>query len=204
LPRRDGAKESVIAIYQVFQTKDEPITLGLGNDAIWKRFWLAMDEPSFINDAKYASNADRRKLRKELVQEIQERLLKHPKTYWLDLFQNNNIPAGPINRLDQISSDAEMHERGMFYSIENNSTSIPQVGLGIQIDGKQSFCNKPPPKLGADTSAVLNKWLHLSDDEIEHLVSKNIHFRYNKIKQRLKMTFETILMRKTVLLELLL
>ena len=176
LPRRDGAKESVIAIYQVFQTADEPITLGLGNDAIWKRFWSAMGEPAFINDAQYTSNADRRKLRKELVQEIQERLLKLPKSYWLDLFQNNNIPAGPINRLDQISSDSEMHERGMFYSIDNNSTAIPQVGLGIQIDGKQSFCHKPPPALGADTSIVLDKWLHLSHQEIESLISKNIIF----------------------------
>ena len=176
LPRRDGAKESVISIYQVFQTADEPITLGLGNDAIWKRFWSAMGEPAFINDAQYTSNADRRKLRKELVQEIQERLLKQPKSYWLDLFQNNNIPAGPINRLDQISSDSEMHERGMFYSIDNNSTAIPQVGLGIQIDGKQSFCHKPPPALGADTSIVLDKWLHLSHQEIEYLISKNIIF----------------------------
>lgn len=45
LPRRDGAKDSVIAIYQVFQTEDEPITLGLGNDSIWKRFWRRLRSP---------------------------------------------------------------------------------------------------------------------------------------------------------------
>ena len=176
LPRRDGAKESVIAIYQVFQTADEPITLGLGNDAIWKRFWSALNEPEYVNDPKYTSNADRRKLRQQLVQAIQERLLKQPKSYWLDLFQSNNIPAGPINRLDQISSDSEMHERGMFYSLNNKSSEIPQVGLGIQIDGQQSFCSKPPPKLGADTSMILEKWLNLSNLEIENLISKNIIF----------------------------
>ena len=176
LPRRDGAKESVIAIYQVFQTADEPITLGLGNDAIWKRFWSALNDPEYINDPKYTSNADRRKLRQQLVQAIQERLLKQPKAYWLDLFQSNNIPAGPINRLDQISSDAEMFQRGMFYSLNNKSSEIPQVGLGIQIDGQQSFCSKPPPKLGADTSMILEKWLNLSNLEIENLISKNIIF----------------------------
>lgn len=176
LPRRDGAKESVIAIYQVFQTADEPITLGLGNDAIWKRFWSALNEPEYVNDPKYTSNADRRKLRQQLVQAIQERLLKQPKAYWLDLFQSNNIPAGPINRLDQISSDAEMFQRGMFYSLNNKSSEIPQVGLGIQIDGQQSFCSKPPPKLGADTSMILEKWLNLSNVEIENLISKSIIF----------------------------
>lgn len=174
LPRRDGAKDSVIAIYQVFQTADEPITLGLGNDAIWKRFWLAMDEPHFISDDQYQSNAHRRLLRQELVGQIQERLVKQPKNHWLTLFQKNNIPAGPINRLDQISSDPEMHNRGMFYGVNKGGSVIPQVGLGIQIDGEQSFCNKPPPTLGEDTRAVLKSWLSLSNDNINELINTNI------------------------------
>ena len=174
LPRRDGAKDSVIAIYQVFQTADEPITLGLGNDAIWKRFWLAMDEPHFISDDQYQSNAHRRLLRHELVVQIQERLIKQPKNHWLTLFQKNNIPAGPINRLDQISADPEMHQRGMFYGVNKGSSVIPQVGLGIQIDGEQSFCNKPPPTLGEDTRAVLKSWLSLSNESINELINTNI------------------------------
>jgi len=174
LPRRDGAKDSVIAIYQVFQTADEPITLGLGNDAIWKRFWQAMDEPHFISDDQYQSNAHRRLLRQELVGQIQERLIKQPKNHWLALFQKNNIPAGPINRLDQISADPEMHNRGMFYAVNKGSSVIPQVGLGIQIDGEQSFCNKPPPTLGEDTRAVLKSWLSLSNESINELINTNI------------------------------
>jgi crotonobetainyl-CoA:carnitine CoA-transferase CaiB-like acyl-CoA transferase len=174
LPRRDGAKDSVIAIYQVFQTADEPITLGLGNDAIWKRFWLAMDEPHFISDDQYQSNAHRRLLRQELVEQIQERLIKQPKNHWLTLFQKNNIPAGPINRLDQISADPEMHQRGMFYGVNKGRSVIPQVGLGIQIDGEQSFCNKPPPNLGEDTRAVLKSWLSLSNESINELIKTNI------------------------------
>lgn len=174
LPRRDGAKDSVIAIYQVFQTADEPITLGLGNDAIWKRFWQAMDEPHFISDDQYQSNAHRRLLRQELVGQIQERLIKQPKNHWLALFQKNNIPAGPINRLDQISADPEMHNRGMFYAVNKGSSVIPQVGLGIQIDGEKSFCNKPPPTLGEDTRAVLKSWLSLSNESINELINTNI------------------------------
>src|ERR1017187_7371167 len=33
IPRRSGGKDSVIAIYQAFDTPDDPITLGLGNDS---------------------------------------------------------------------------------------------------------------------------------------------------------------------------
>ncbi len=33
LTRRSGGRDSVIAVYQIFDTADEPMTLGLGNDA---------------------------------------------------------------------------------------------------------------------------------------------------------------------------
>ena len=45
IPKRSGARDSVIAVYQTFETADDPITLALGNDAIWKRFWQAIGSP---------------------------------------------------------------------------------------------------------------------------------------------------------------
>jgi crotonobetainyl-CoA:carnitine CoA-transferase CaiB-like acyl-CoA transferase len=38
VPTRSGGKDSVIAIYQSFETADDPITLGLGSDNLWQRF----------------------------------------------------------------------------------------------------------------------------------------------------------------------
>ena len=38
VPTRSGGTDSVIAIYQAFETADKPITLGLGTDGIWQRF----------------------------------------------------------------------------------------------------------------------------------------------------------------------
>ena len=57
VPKRTGAKDSVIAVYQAFDTQDKPLTLGLGNDAIWKRFWQAAGQPARGEDARHASNA---------------------------------------------------------------------------------------------------------------------------------------------------
>lgn len=169
LPRRDGAKDSVIAIYQVFQTADEPITLGLGNDAIWKRFWHALDDESFVTNPSYATNTDRRAHRSRLVSEIQQRLLEKPRNHWLSLFQAHGIPAGPINRLDQIAADPEMQKRGMFYEIEHAGSRIPQIGLGIRIDQETSYCELPPPKLAQDTKQVLENWLGLSNADLSAL-----------------------------------
>ena len=48
--RRDGGRESVIAVYQPFDTADAPITLGLGNDNLWRRFWTAVGRPERAED----------------------------------------------------------------------------------------------------------------------------------------------------------
>src|SRR5205814_4326346 len=66
--RRSGGRDSVIAIYQVFDTADEPMTLGLGNDAIWRRFWEAVDKPGVAQDPAFASNSQRRDRRGEIVE----------------------------------------------------------------------------------------------------------------------------------------
>ena len=42
---------------------DDPLTLGLGNDAIWKRFWEAVGNPAMGTDSRYATNVDRRAAR---------------------------------------------------------------------------------------------------------------------------------------------
>ena len=114
VPKRTGARDSVIAVYQVFETQDDPITLGLGNDAIWKRFWDAVGRPEPGADARYATNADRRAARAEIVAEIQKVLLTRRRDEWLKLFVEAKVPAGPVNRVDQVSSDPELISRGPF------------------------------------------------------------------------------------------
>lgn len=169
MPRRSGGKDSVIAIYQTFHTADDPMTLGLGNDNIWTRFCEAIGRPDMGRDPRFADNVGRREGREEIVREIQSTLIQKPRDHWLALFAKARIPAGPINRLDQVVSDPALTERGLFYSAQRNGFPIPQVGLGIQFDGNNQTYRKAPPRLGEDTRAVFASWLGWSEDKIEQL-----------------------------------
>jgi crotonobetainyl-CoA:carnitine CoA-transferase CaiB-like acyl-CoA transferase len=169
LPKRTGARDSVIAVYQVFETKDDPITLGLGNDAIWRRFWEAVDRPQVAADARYANNVDRRGARAAIVAEIQQVLRTRSRDEWLRLFVEAKVPAGPVNRVDQVSSDPELRARGLFYADRDNGRRVPQVGLGIGVDGTSSSYRMPPPRLGEHTHEVLRRWLGYEDRAIEQL-----------------------------------
>jgi crotonobetainyl-CoA:carnitine CoA-transferase CaiB-like acyl-CoA transferase len=174
IPARTGARDSVIAVYQVFDTRDDPITLGLGNDAIWKRFWQAVGHPDLGADARYATNAERRVARAEIVAQIEKVLRTRPRDEWLAIFIEAKVPAGPVNRVDQVSADRELVSRGLFYAHTSNGRRVPQVGLGIGIDGSSASYRLPPPLLGEHTDAVLRAWAGYADSAIERLRASRI------------------------------
>jgi len=169
IPRRSGAKDSVIAIYQAFDTADEPLTLGLGTDAIWKRFWEAVGDPVYGADPAFGSNAKRRASRAAIVDKIQEILRGKPRAEWLDLFAKARIPAGPINRVDEIAADPHLAARGLLYRLVDDGREIPQIGTGFQLDGEANVPRRAPPRLGADTQTVLQSLLGYTDDRIRAL-----------------------------------
>ncbi len=169
VPRRSGGKDSVIAIYQVFDTADAPISLGLGNDAIWHRFWQVVEEPQFGQQPDYKDNTARRKHRTQIVEKISRILATKGRSHWLELFAENRIPAGPINRVDEITQDADLLEQGFFFQTEGPAGPLPQVGLGIRMGGCTDVLRKSPPILGQDTDDILQNWLGMTDADIQKL-----------------------------------
>ena len=155
VPVRSGGTDSVIAIYQAFETADLPMTLGLGSDAIWQRFWQAVGDPDYGARPEFATNADRRRHRAAIVARIADLLATRTRDAWLETFATARVPAGPINRVDEVSSDRCLQVRGLFYSVAGEGRTVPQIGLGIQVDGRPSMARRAPPLLGDDTEEIL-------------------------------------------------
>jgi crotonobetainyl-CoA:carnitine CoA-transferase CaiB-like acyl-CoA transferase len=174
LSRRSGGRDSVIAIYQVFETADEPMTLGLGNDAIWKRFWEAVGQPEMAARPEFASNVQRRAGRADIVEVIAGILRSQPRAHWLELLAAARVPSGPIQRLDELARDPALHASGFLYRMDGPDGAIPQVGLGVRFDGRTEGTTTPPPKLGADTDTILKTWLDLDAARVDQLRARRI------------------------------
>lgn len=174
VPRRSGGSDSVIAVYQCFETADDPLTLALGNDAIWKRFWLAVERPELSDVKGWETNASRREHRAEIVSVIQDILRSRGREEWLARFREARIPAGPINRVDEVVIDEHLRARGMFFSIEQEGVSLPQVGLGIRVDDKIATYRSPPPRRGEHGHCILADMLGYSEEEISALQASGV------------------------------
>lgn len=173
LSRRSGGRDSVIAIYQVFDTADEPMTLGLGNDAIWKRFWEAVGSPEVGQDEAFASNSRRREGRAVIVERIAALLRTQPRAHWLGLLGPARVPAGPIHRLDELARDSALQESGFLYRTDGPDGAVPQVGLGIRFDGKTEG-TALPPRLGEHTEQVLRDWLGCEPARLDQLRTERV------------------------------
>ncbi len=157
VPTRSGGTDSVIAIYQAFDTADHPLTLGLGSDAIWQRFWKALGEAGYADNPDFKTNASRRNYRKVIVDHIQSILVTRGRDQWLKLFAQARIPAGPIYRVDEVVADKALQDRGLFFSLVTGERVVPQVGLGIHIDGQPCIPRSAPPNLGEHSSEFLGQ-----------------------------------------------
>lgn len=166
VPRRSGGKDSVIAIYQVFETADGQLSLALGNDAIWHRFWQAVGDPAFAARPEFATNAGRRQNREAIVERISEVLIRRPRDEWVARFAAERIPAGPINRVDEVAKDPQLIEQGLFFQARSSTGRVPQVGLGITIGGERAVLRQAPPALGEGGEAALREWLDIDDASI--------------------------------------
>ena len=157
----------------MFDTADAPMTLALGNDRIWQRFWSVVGDEAYGDKPEFRTNAARREHRAEIAQRIQALLMARSRAEWLEAFARAGVPAGPINRLDDVASDETMLERGVIYrAARPDGAAVPQIGLGILFDGMSEACRTAPPRLGADTGDVLAAWLGMSAQEIEALTTR--------------------------------
>jgi crotonobetainyl-CoA:carnitine CoA-transferase CaiB-like acyl-CoA transferase len=159
LQRRTGGRDSVIAVYQAFDTADDPLTLALGNDKIFARFCAAIARNDLSIDPRFTNNASRRQHRGHLVAEIQAMLHEKPAADWLRIFADADVPAGPINHVEPVVADPHLIEREMFYRYECDGREIPQVNTGWHLDSAANTPRRPPPRLGANTESVLSEWL---------------------------------------------
>ncbi|MFJ4052955.1 CaiB/BaiF CoA transferase family protein [Pseudomonas sp. NPDC089743] len=172
--RRSGGRDSVIAIYQTFETADLPMTLGLGSDRIWQRFWELLQRPDLCTDPALASNAQRRARREEIVEQIQAILLGKPRAEWLRLLAEAGVPAGPIYRVDEVTEDPHFQARELFFQIPRNGHALPQVGLGIHLDGKAAGYFAAPPRLGEHTEQILQGCLGYDEQRLAELRKRNV------------------------------
>ena len=150
-PKRLGSRHPLIAPFQAFPTKDEPIVICVDTEAQWERFCRAIERSDLIGHPLFTDGSARARHHAELEPPLISALSKCTRAEWLSIFDAVEVPAGPINDIPAMVKDAQVVARGMIRRVGECAF----VGQPIQFSTYPELPEQPSPVLGEHTEAVL-------------------------------------------------
>lgn len=167
-PVRTGNTHPNLVPYQVFAAADGHLIVAIGNDNQFKKYCQLIAKPELAVDARFATNAARVQHRQDLIALLAPCMQAQPRDYWLQLFENAAIPAGPINNLDQVYNDPQVQSRQLKVNLPHSlAGSVDLVANPIRLSATPVHYHSAPPTLGAHTDHVLAHLLNLSPEQIK-------------------------------------
>lgn len=163
-PRRLGNAHPNIVPYQVFEATDGPIIIAAGNDSQFARACDLLGLKSLAADDRFKTNARRVANRAELIPLLAVEIAKRTASDLLAALENAGVPAGPVNRLDQVFADRQVIARELRQDLARpGAAPVPTIRSPIVIDGTRCAATTASPKLGADTVSVLERLARNTD-----------------------------------------
>ena len=165
-PKRLGNRHSSLAPYEVFKTADAYVIVGVGNDALWKRFISCVNEPR-INVSHFERNSDRVEHYDELRTLLGPIFSGRTTDEWIDLLDDVGIPVGRIRNMPEIFDNPQVSSRNMKLTVEHTSLgALPLTGNPIKMRDTNEIKHQAPPMLGEHTESVLQKRLGLDEETL--------------------------------------
>jgi len=157
-PTRLGNAHPNIAPYQVFQVKDGHIIVAVGNDGQFQKFCEALGANDVAGNPDYTTNAQRVGMRLALQAELEPFLARKTRADWLEALEAAGVPAGPINRIEDVFNDPQIIHRGLKLDLTAaDGSKVAGVASPIVINGERMSATSPSPMLGTGQAQWTSK-----------------------------------------------
>ncbi len=166
---RYGSAHPSIVPYQPFMASDRPFALAVGSDRQFRALCAVIGHPEWADDPRFATNRARVTNRTALIPLLEAIFVEKPAAAWIEACLGAGIPAGEINTVGEMLNSAQIAARGLIHEIDLDGMAARILGSPVHLDGAPLPIRRLPPKLGADTDAILRDMLGLSAAAVERL-----------------------------------
>lgn len=173
-PQRLGTSHRLSAPYQVFATEDTWIAIGAANQRNWELLVKAINRVDLLQNADFATNADRMKNLSQLVTTLTATLKTRTTEEWLQILDKAAVPCGPVLSLDEVYQHPQVKARAMDMEVQHPiAGTIYAIGFPVKYSSTPGHMYRPAPVLGQHTFAMLEslgyspeQCLQLETDEV--------------------------------------
>ncbi|MFC3075162.1 CaiB/BaiF CoA transferase family protein [Shinella pollutisoli] len=157
-PVRLGNAHPNISPYEVVPAADGHVILAVGNDGQFRKFCAILGLAGTGEDERFSTNRARVANRIELRRLVTEKTAGWAKADLLAACEREGVPAGPINSIAETFADPQVKARGLRIDLPDaDGNLIPGVRTPIVFSGTPLAYDRPSPRLGEHTQAVLSE-----------------------------------------------
>ena len=113
-----------------------------------------MSGPDLAADLRFATNPARVTHREVLLPMIAAATATWTCAALFAALEENGIPAGPVNQIDQVFADPQVVARGMRLSINTADGELPGLAAPLILDGTRMIAPRASPRLGEHAGAA--------------------------------------------------
>ena len=172
------ARVSAWAIYQVFQTSDDQVFVGVVSDKQWLLLCDAFGLDELAHDPAYKTNNDRVTNKQKLLPIIKETFKQYTKADLMTKLEKTGLPFAPIARPEDLFDDDHLNASGGLVDItvpdgEFKGQPIRLPALPIEMDGKRFGAHRDVPRVGQYSKEVLVE-LGYNEKEIAEMIADGV------------------------------
>lgn len=180
-PAPSGGTDSVLAVYQAFETADRQVVIAIGNDAMWRRFCTVVGLNDLAADPSLGSNAGRRERRAEITGQIALKMVERNAADWLYDFSAADVPASYVQSLSEVVVDPQVQARGSLLPVPD-SQNLYSIHSPFRLGSLKEPRNERFPQLGEHTIDVLRE-AGISQEQVEKLLADGVIESYEQSRE---------------------
>jgi crotonobetainyl-CoA:carnitine CoA-transferase CaiB-like acyl-CoA transferase len=157
IPKALGSSHPSLSPYRNFKCKDgQWIFVAAANDRFWQKLVRALGLDDLAADPRFAANQQRVKNRVELETLLERVIGERDRESLLKLLAEADVPATPVNTVDQVMNDPQTIERGIIQKVEHPKLGqIPVVGTPLHFSRMAPGVRRAAPLRGQHTDQIL-------------------------------------------------
>ena len=172
-PGRVGSAATFNCPYQVFETADVPMFIGVSTDKFWKIFCRELDFEELVDDPRFITNDKRLENSKILIPLLTEALRGYTSDDLAEKLGSVGIPYAKVLKVGEMMELPHVKETGMVISMdssEHGRLAVPAVP--IRMSGSAGEIRRSAPRIGEHTNEILRE-IGYTDVEIDRLQKKS-------------------------------